>query len=389
MEINTYFHILEKILLQHGSTLNIEYLKEKINYYKDSSYIHIVIDILQNMIQDNPLNDNIYGYLTMIHLKNDEFRIIEGKSCHNQEITENTMFDVASITKLFTLLLVLRLKETNILSLEETLGNEFPKIKDRTILDLIQMKDELRTPKRLEKLNKKDAEQVLKKTYLYEEKKYLYSDIPMIILSEIIQRKVNQKFQTNFTFDEIMDIFLLKPFHIDASFYPTFEVAGNSYGKECFDPKAKKMGPIGSAGLFISSKGLKDLVNHIDQIINQEDFSFLNTKIYEDVSRGNNGIYQKFPDFSKTYVPLEYSNESFASEGSTGSIFIYDPYLKIHNHILVDAIMKDTNQKHPSFQKNMNLYEQQLSKNTVLLYFLKQYYETFKSKDDIKIMIKK
>lgn len=388
--MNTYFDDFVQKLKEQGSILSVQELKamkEMINYYKHSNYTDISFHILEKLKDISSLDHVTYGYLTSIHFDKDDLKIINGVTHKKEDITENTMFDIASITNLFTLLLLLRLKERNVLNIEKSKLEEYPKIKDFTIYDLISMKGELRTPYRLEKLNKEKAEDALKQTFLYQNKRYFYSDIPMIIISDIITNKVNQKFKINLKYDEIMDMFLLEPFQIEASFHVKEHSIRERKNKICFDPKVQVLGPIGSAGLFASSKGFDTLAKNIEKVITKQDLSYLYSKIYDDVSRGYVGLYQKYKDFSKTYVPLEYSNHCFASKGKTGSIFICDLDYKIHNHILVDAV-NDEGEKR-EFQKNFNMYQKQLTQNTLLLYYFKEYFEKYKSKDDVKIIIKK
>ena len=61
-----------------------------------------------------------------------------GKSVHNECITEKTVFDIASITKLFTTLITFQLNENHILSLDEKVSDILPiyRLPNKTIFYL-------------------------------------------------------------------------------------------------------------------------------------------------------------------------------------------------------------------------------------------------------------
>ena len=69
-------------------------------------------------------------------------KIIGGtrKREENERIDENTMFDIASITKLYLLILLFRLEELGIINLDDkisTINPNFPYLEDFTFNDLI------------------------------------------------------------------------------------------------------------------------------------------------------------------------------------------------------------------------------------------------------------
>ena len=91
---------------------------------------------------------------------------------------------------------------------------------------------------------------------------------------------------------------------------------------------------------------------------------------YNHDNKGIAGIYIKHPlGICKTSTPNEYSKYAFSHQGYTGSCAIFDPLLKIHNSILVDAI-KDNNKKDINFYKYFNIYHQKLVMITLKAYLI-------------------
>lgn len=392
MNIETFLAHENEKFLNFGCTISKEYyqnLKNKLLYYEHSNYKDVVQNELQYLKKQlKSIQEIIYGMILGIQIDEDEFTIIQGTTCKKEEIKPHTLFDVSSITKMFTFLLALKLKEEGILNFDESIDLYFPQLNNVTVLDLLKMKGEFRTLERLENLSKKKAEENIMKTYLLEEKKYVYSDIPFILLSKIIEYKVSEKKHTSLSFEEILNQYVLKPYHLEATYHYDSNIAGNGGKDGCYDPKANLIGPTGSAGLFVSSEGFFHLSNQWNQMLKKEQQDLLTQKLYSDVSRGYAGLYQKYSDFSKTYVPHEYSNNAFASEGSTGSLFIYDFHLNIQNHFLFDAIDVHTLKKHLNFSKELNTYQEDVTRVSLLLHLLSEYQKSFTTKEKVKIMIK-
>ena len=88
-------------------------------------------------------------------------------------------------------------------------------------------------------------------------------------------------------------------------------------------------------------------------------------------------------------LPSELSDYSFTSEGYTGSIASFDLKNKIHNSILVNAIINDEktkmiNDKPVGFMEASDSYQTQLIKNIMLMYVIKKYYNKYLNvKEDI------
>ena len=108
-------------------------------------------------------------------------------------VDENTRFDIASVTKLFTTTLALKLAEEGKFSLDRSVSSyKNGKYKYLNILveEMAKYYYELRTPGRLDErdgeLSKEELDNRLSGTSVVKANTFIYSDIPFIILKDII-----------------------------------------------------------------------------------------------------------------------------------------------------------------------------------------------------------
>ena len=101
-------------------------------------------------------------------------------------------------------------------------------------------------------------------------------------------------------------------------------------------------------------------------------------------NKGNLGIYVKHPlGYDKTFTPPEYSTGSFSHQGWTGALATFDPNNFIHQNILVNAIYSDEdkdkvrNDKPVGFGVAFEEYQKQITRNTMLMYVAKKYYNKY------------
>lgn len=330
-------------------------------------------DAVKNMYQSGCIN----GISTSIYTSFHSILMCMGESIYKEKIAQDTIFDIASITKLFTTILTLRLSDKGVLSLDENIVDILPNYSSLyhyTILDLLKMSGELRTPYRLDMVkSKEEAEACLAKAYLYNsnKKNNKYSDIGMMILPFVICKKVEEKMGLHLSYEEILNRFLLEPYQlIYTGYHKKEKLAGSGRTDLCIhDPKARKLeGVSGSAGLFSNNHDFSILAKNLfeGKILSKKSLSKLSIDYFKK-GRGLGGLYQKYPDFTKTYVPTFYSEKSFASEGFTGSVVIYDLSNHIYNGFLVDAIKKGKTVKDVSFRNCFNILQKEVSYHTFLL----------------------
>ncbi len=363
--------------------------------------------------QKNQFGTNyISGISTCIYLpdfnNNGEYKLklIGGNTSRNKElkVNERTMFDVASITKLYTLLLLFRIEELGAIDLDAKISDinpDFQNLEDFTLNDLIRLHGELRTNGNItQAASKEEAYEMLKTLYLTsntrEENKY--TDFGAIVISDTIEKVVSRCLEKEMTFEEIMHKYLLEPiFTLNTQFSPfssNLSGNGNDYGL-VHDPKARILGgAVGHAGIFTTSDDLarlskeiysvnyynKTLINKI-QLDRLGEITFPNST---QSNKGNLGIYVKHPGgYAKTFTPPEFSNGSFSHQGWTGSVAAFDPNNLIHNNILVNAIYEDENKEKVRADKPIGFgtafeeYQKQITKNIMLMYVAKKYYNKY------------
>lgn len=370
-------------LVSSGASISkdkIEILKKFIEDSNNKNIINVLKDLMDELdsISYKFLESNvIYDISSTIATNNINLNVYGGKN-----ITYKTEFDIASITKLFTLILVFNYIDNNILQLNDKvckLDSKFPYL-DYTIFDLIQMSGAIKTNKRIDEAsNYNDALDILYNVYPVNYNKGVnnYTDIGFMVLSKLLEDITNKSFKDimiNFYNNYGIEINQMK------------DVIGNGYNDLLpHDPKARIMGFIGSAGVFINSINMDKFANEIIScdIISKDNLYKLSNKLFDmnHPNKGYGGIYVKHPlGIKKTSTPLEYTNFAFSHQGYTGSCLIIDPILKIHNNILVNAIM-DNKKKDINFYKEFNIYHEKL-----VLLTLKTYLTDI---EDINIKIKR
>ncbi len=355
-------------------------------------------------------NSYVSGLSTCIYLPtfdnsgNYKLIIIGGTSDwkHQLPINQYTKFDVASITKMFTLLLLFKLEEQGIISLDEKVSNLNPDIQgleDFTINDLIRLHGELRTQGNVATAQSVgEAFQILKTVYLEsnDRSKNLYTDFGSIVISNTLEHILSKRLGYQMTFDSIMHKYLLDPLHLEnTEFNPVSNITGNGGGDFVHDPKARALGgAIGAAGLFTTSEDLAILSHNIFSV-NYVNSSFFRKKDIERLgeitfpdtpqsNKGNMGIYVKHPlGLKKSFTPNELATGSFSHQGWTGSVAVFDPKQSIHQSFLVNAIYpKDSglelrNDKAVGFGTAFEEYQRKITEMTIILYIAREYYKRY------------
>ena len=329
-------------------------------------------------------------------------------------IDEDTMFDVASITKLFTLILLFKLEELKLLNLDTKVSDinpDFQKLEDFTLMDLIRLHGELKTDGNVRMASsKEEAYEILKTLYLSSNSRLEnnYTDFGAIVLSDTVEKVMSKYSGKKMAYDEIMRMYLLEPLGLSNTMFnpQTNNISGTGFSSSTIhDPKAMLLGgAVGSAGLFTTSEDLALLAKHLFRIKYVDNGLISKINLYrlgeitfpnsKQNNKGNLGIYVKHPQgLAKTYTPSEFSNGSFSHQGWTGSLATFDAVNGIHQSILINSIYDDIDKtkvrsdKPVGFGRAFDFYLAQLTKKTMLMYLVKQYYNRLEQNMDISINI--
>ena len=224
------------------------------DYLKKVKGISMLVPGLSTGIKDAKSGVSIYTYDGTVGL-------------NNQKIDENTRFDLASVTKLFTTIEALKLVEEGKFSLEKNVSD----YKNGKYLNLripvekmTKFYYDLRTDGRLDEregeLPLEEFQRRLSSTKVIKDKTFVYSDIPFIILKDLLPD--SDEYFTKY-FNEEMRL-------LQTSYDENLGVlTGMRKGESVNDPKARVMKRYslnpGHAGVYSTSK---DLVKLFDVLNN-------------------------------------------------------------------------------------------------------------------------
>lgn len=268
------------------------------------------------------------------------------------KIDENTRFDLASTTKLFTALEALKLEEEGKFDLNKNVADYSEKYKNLQIPVNLMAKFyyDLETAGRIddENISLKELERRLSNTRIVKDKTFIYSDIPFIILKDIMPKS-----------DEYFKQYFNEEMKLLQTSYETFgTLTGSKFSNKglTHDTKARimhkyKLNP-GHAGIFGTSK---DLIKLFTSLYN----GFLSEKsIKEMITPAINGaylidekvipinrglaVYIKHPGgIRRCELTDILSDEAFAITGFTGTYAAFDLKNGISANILANPLLDE------------------------------------------------
>ena len=310
-----------------------------------------------------------------------EIYTYSGKTKVNGEmVDEHTRFDIASVTKLFTATLALKLYEDGKFSLDSFVssfkGGKY-KYLNIPVEEMAKYYYELRTPGRLDDcdghISKEELDNRLSGTSVAKANTFIYSDIPFIILKDIIPNS-DEYFKKYFN-DE------MKMLETSYDYFGSLTGGREDELNIVHDSKARVMERYGinpgHAGIFSTSK---DLVKFSDALrsgfLSKESLHKMITPVIKTLmlldengnpvmKRDKNGdatgqvnisramgVYIKHPEGIRvSELPAPVSDESFAITGFTGSHMVVDLKNGLTTNILANPI-SDNNQREVIIDNN-------------------------------------
>lgn len=239
--------------------------------------------------------------------------------------------------------------------------------KDTTILDLIKMKDTIRTDRKLsDAKNKEEFLNILFTARIEKKNIPEYNDIGFCLLGILIEKVTQKTLAENF--QELFQKLGLKNTCVNPS--NRYKIYGN--GNSDLFPHDKKTRIAG--GLTGAFSNVSDLLQ-VGKLLIEEKFfdkEFLmaifkyNFIDHKKRNRTYAGLYKYTEDY-KCYVPKNYSKYSLAHQGYTGATLIIDLKEKVVNVLLFAAILKDTNEKSENFFEGYDQLQEIISKKTIHL----------------------
>lgn len=183
-----------------------------------------------------------------------------GKTKYNKD----TIFDVASMTKLYTEFIMFDVLSENNISLDtkiKDITSLYKRINNLTLMDLISFNNTYKTDIDMRKCtNKTDALNALRDVYIIESEtnKFCYTDIPIMVLTDILEE------YTHMSYKELFDKYIIKKYKLNDTYLEldTDENYVSINGKYVNDPKANIFGGYyGHAGVKASSKDMIKFLN--------------------------------------------------------------------------------------------------------------------------------
>lgn len=281
---------------------------------------------------------------------------------NDDDITEDTVFDASSMTKMFTSILLLREAEKGNIDLGKKFSDYSPLLSkvDVPIIDALRFGVNLRTDGRLDEpgLSKEEREERFKSTFVFERDTFIYSDIPYMLVPLLFGK----------TMEEATENYISKFYELyrnelglTKTGYSTINMTGgtvksefdgeeNLYSKDgLYDPKAdifeREVGYVsGHAGVTTTVRDLEKLFDCLSRgLLSEESLKALTTTIQpgskvlldkegNQVLRNNNpvsinhamGVYINTGSIRVSDIPARYSDKTFAAEGSTGTYSVFD-----------------------------------------------------------------
>ena len=270
------------------------------------------------------------------------------------KITKDTLFDVASITKLFTALLLLKEEEKENINLKKCYSDYSDILIniDVPIINSLKFATEIRTPGKIDEENISAKERMIRfeKAYIYKRNTFIYSDVPYMLVLMLFG---NNEIDANINYiKKFYETF--KGIGLENTGYFTNPKTGgllniSSEEKvEIFDPKARKIETekgfiLGHAGVTTTVEDLQKLFISLNNgFISQESLEKMitpitNTKYLLDdkgkpvirkgkkviINRGAS-VYINIGDLRESDIAKGYSKKAFASAGSTGTYSVFD-----------------------------------------------------------------
>lgn len=283
----------------------------------------------------------------------------DGNGC---ELTDDTLYDLASITKLFVAITYMKLVEENKVKLSGTVGQystRFENISNLKVGDILSYKVELHTSKRIDACTTdKEALQILLDVEGNYSEVQVYSDMPAMVLAELLTDITGESFAA-----WIEKLFVI-PLGLDELCWDYNDIKNKkcvSYQNEKWlvddklivkdnplgivnDPKARVLTDgnlrlCGNAGLFCSTKGIAKIMQALldEKIISKQSM----LAMAEGSGWNNRGAkqsfgffcYRKYEDERQTEVPFALSSYAIAASGYTGCYLMLDVLNGIYVYI--------------------------------------------------------
>ena len=179
---------------------------------KDKTPEEIIDLIIQDTIEEYEKVREKYmvpGYTFSSQVGNINAAVFGGKlSTNGSAMTEDALFDIASMTKFYTQIIIYNLINKGYLKRSDKIADldkSFPYLGDVTVDDILTFGVAFTTPRIDKQENSIDAMKAMHEARVVQIGKYDYNDIGMMIMKEVAETLTGK------TFAELFDIYIISP----------------------------------------------------------------------------------------------------------------------------------------------------------------------------------
>ena len=265
----------------------------------------------------------IPGYSATSQVGNINVSIFGGKTSEKgNDITNDTLFDVASITKIYTQIVVYNLIKDGYLKRSDVISKldpRFVNLNNVTVDNILTFSVDIYTKGRVdEQKTYEDALNSLYNSTLHYKNKYKYTDIGLMILKEVIEKLTGK------TFEELVQQYIVSPLNLKNTY---LTVPEDKYGLLTGTPNAN-IGHISDMKANLTKGGYS---GHAGVFTNAED-------LMKVLSAAHSGLI--LPNSEDAYTPSSYYNRKKGKEstimGKMGNTYV--PHIAGVDKSFVDSV---------------------------------------------------
>lgn len=304
---------------------------------KDSTPEELVEAVIEDNIhflEDMRNNYPVPGYTVGMKVGNINVKLYGGYMDETKrQMSEDALFDIASITKLYTQIIAYNLIKEGYFSYEDKINDldpRFSQVGDLTVGDVLTFTTEFKTNGRLsDKETISEAKDCLYNMNVVATGKYNYNDMGMMLMKEVMENVTGKSYE-DLLKEYITDKLVLNDTHLVIPSSKIERLTGTPNAKYGMvnDPSALSVGGYsGHAGIKVTSDdlirlGKGFLSGTIFPIESQKDAYTPGISIYPEGGKANRGIMgNTYTAHEKglaiTYIDKLSPIQSFVSQGST------------------------------------------------------------------------
>ena len=288
-------------------------------------WIELIIADNIKQLEDIKNKYPIPGYNVMLRVANINVHMFGGSMSYNGEtMTEDALFDIASMTKFYTQIVAYNLIKEGMFKMSDKIGDldpRFSNLKELTVKDILTFTTKFKTDGRIDdKITVDEALKCLYGATVEEVGTYNYNDIGMMIVKELMEN-ITGKSYSDLVDEYIVNKLGLSDTHLYVPESKIIRLTGspNTLLGAVNDQKSIAVGGFsGHAGIFASSKDVIELGSKLNEVISEEMLKDAYTRgVSENRGIMGNTYVSHEKGIDKSFVDRLEARKNFAIQGST------------------------------------------------------------------------